>query len=87
MSSPGENSFNFSKATNDIVLGDVKKLNTKKESQFNVSTNYINKFSDSFTQVVIDNCITIAIFPECFKTVEVIPTYKKGKPTEKVTAD
>ena len=51
-----------------------------------VPTKYIKKFSDVFTPVITDdysNCITIGIFPECFKTAEVIPTYKKDKPTEK----
>ena len=31
----GENSFNFSKATNDIILRNIQKLNTKKASQLN----------------------------------------------------
>ena len=30
-----------------------------------------------------NNCLTIGIFPEFFKTAEVIPTYKKDKPIEK----
>ena len=85
MNSPGEKSFNFSKVTNDIVLRNIKELNTKKASQFNdVSTKYINKFTDVYTRVIINNCITIGIFPECFKTVEVIPTYKKAKSTGKI---
>ena len=83
----GKKSFNFSKATNDIVLRNIQKLNTKKASQLNdVPTKYIKKFSDVFTPVITDdynNCVAIGIFPECFKTAEVIPTYKKGKPTEK----
>ena len=82
-----EKSFNFSKATNDIVLRNIQKLNTKKASQLNdIPTKYIKKFSDVFTPVITDdynNCIAIGIFPECFKTAEVIPTYKKDKPTEK----
>ena len=42
----GEKSFNFSKATNDIVLRNMQKFNTKKASQFNdVPTKYIKKFS------------------------------------------
>ena len=51
-----------------------------------VPTKYIKKFSDVFTPVITDdyhNCVDIGSFPECFKTAEVIPTYKKGKPTEK----
>ena len=80
-------SFNFSKATNDIVLRNIQMLNTKKASQLNdVPTKYIKKFSDVFTPVITDdyhNCVDIGSFPECFKTAEVIPTYKKGKPTEK----
>ena len=51
-----------------------------------IPTKYIKKFSDIFTPVITDdynNCIAIGIFPECFKTAEVIPTYKKDKPTEK----
>ena len=51
-----------------------------------VSTKYIKKFNDVFTPVITDdhnNCVAIDIFPECFKIVEVIPTYKKDKPTEK----
>ena len=87
MKGQGETSFNFSKATNDIVRRNIQKLNTKKVSQLNdVTTKYINKFSDVFTPVITDdynNCVTIGIFPECFKTAEVIPTYKKDKPTEK----
>ena len=83
----GEKSFNFRKATNDIVLRNIQKLNTKKASQLNdVPTKYINKFRDVFTPVITDdysNCISIGIFPECFKTAEVIPTYKTDKPTEK----
>ena len=62
-------------------------LNTKKASQLNdVSTKYIKKFCDVSTPVITDdynNCITIGIFPEFFKTAEVILTYKKDKPTEK----
>ena len=80
-------SFNFSKATNDIVLRNIQKLNTKKASQLNdIPTKYIKKFSDVFTPVITDdynNCVAIGIFPECFKTAEVIPSYKKDKPTEK----
>ena len=83
----GEKSFNFSKATNDIVLRNIKKLNTKKAYQWNdVPNKYIKKFSDVFTPVITDdynNCVAIGIFPECFKTAGVIPTYKKDKPTEK----
>ena len=82
----GEKSFNFSKATNDIVLRNIQKLTTKKASQLNdVPTKYIKKFSNVFIPVITDNynnCNVIGIFPECFKT-EVIPTYKKDKPTEK----
>ena len=51
-----------------------------------VPTKYIKKFSDVFTPVITgdyNNCVAIGIFPECFKTAEVIPTYKKDKPTEK----
>ena len=33
--------------------------------------------------MINDNCLAIGIFSECFKTAEVIPTYKKDKPTEK----
>ena len=80
-------SFNFSKATNDIVLRNIQMLNTKKASQLNdVPTKYIKKSSDVFTPVITDdynNCVATAIFPECFKTAEVIPLYKKDKPTEK----
>ena len=52
----------------------------------NIPTKYIKKFSDVFTSVITDdynNCIAIGIFPECLKTAEVIPTWKKDKPTEK----
>ena len=83
----GGKSFNFSKATNDIVLRNIQKLNTKKAAQLNnVPTKHIEKFSDVFTSVITDdynNCVDIGIFPECFKTAEVIPTYNKDKPTEK----
>ena len=51
-----------------------------------IPTKYIKKFSDILIAVIIDdynNCIAIGIFPECFKTAEVIFTYKKDKPTEK----
>ena len=79
--------FNFSKVRNDIVLRNIKKLNTKKSSQLNdVSTKHIKKFSDVFTPVITNdynNCVDIGSFPECFKTAEATPTYKKGKPTEK----
>ena len=74
----GEKSVNFSKATNDIVLRNIKNLHIKKASQFNdVPTKYIKKFSNVFNLVITDNysnCLAIGIFPECFKTVEVIPT-------------
>ena len=64
-------------------------LNTKKAPQLNdVPNKYIKKFSIVFTPVITDdynNCVDIGIFPECFKTAEVIPTYKKVKPTKKVT--
>ena len=49
-------------------------------------TNYIKKFSDFFTPVITDdynNYVAIGIFPECFKTAEVIPTCRKDKLTEK----
>ena len=40
----GEKSFNFSKATSDIVLRNIQKENTKKASQLNdVPTEYIKK--------------------------------------------
>ena len=45
----GEKSFNFSKATNDIVLRNVQMLNTKKASQLkDVPTKYIKKFIAMF---------------------------------------
>ena len=59
----GEKSFDFSKATNDIVLRNIQKLNAKKASQLNdIPTKYIKKFSDVFTAVITDdynNCIDI----------------------------
>ena len=83
----GEKSFNFIKATYDIGLRNIPKLNTEKASQLNdVPTKYIKKFNDVFTPVITDdynNCVAIGIFLECFKTAEVNPTYKKGKPAEK----
>ena len=52
MKSLGKKSFKFRKATNDIVLRNMQKLNTKKASQLNdVPTKYIKKFSDAFTPV------------------------------------
>ena len=55
----GEKSFNFSKATNAIVLRNIQKLNTKKASQLNdVPTKYIKKFSDVFTPVITNDCST-----------------------------
>ena len=49
----GEKSFNFSKASNDIVLRNIQKLNTKKAPQLNdISIKYIKKFSDVFTPLV-----------------------------------
>ena len=66
----GEKLFNFSKATNDIVLRNTQKLNTKHAAQLNdVATKSIKKFSDIFTPVITDdynNCVAIGIFPECF---------------------
>ena len=60
-----EKSFNFSKATNDIILRNIRKLNTKKASKLNdVPTKYIKKFSDVFTPVITDdynNCVAIGI--------------------------
>ena len=86
MKSLGKKSFNFSKATNGIVIRNIKKLNNEKASQFNdVPAKYIKNLN-VFTPVATDdcdNCVAIGIFLECFKTAEVIPTYKKGKPTEK----
>ena len=80
-------SLNFSKATNDIVLSNIQKLNTRKASQLNdILTKYIKKFSNVFTPVITDdynNCVAIDIFPEFFKTAEFIPSYKKDKATEK----
>ena len=56
MNSPEEKSFNFSKATNYIAFRNIKKLNTKKASQFNdISTKYIDKFTDVFTRVIADD--------------------------------
>ena len=82
-----EKLFKFSKATNDIVLRNIQKLNTKKVSQLNdIPTKCIKKFGDVFTPVITDdynNCVAICIFPECFKSAEVIASYKKDKPTEK----
>ena len=74
----GEKAFNFRKATNDIVLRNIKKLNNKKASQFyNDPTKYIKKICDISTPVVTDdyNNLTIGVFLECFKTSEVIPTH------------
>ena len=52
----GKKSFSFSKATNDLVLKNIQKLNTKKASQLNnVPTKYIKKFSDVFTPVIIND--------------------------------
>ena len=53
----GEKSFNFSKVTNDVVLSNIQKLNTKKVSQLNVPTKYIKKYSDVFTPVITDELI------------------------------
>ena len=82
-----EKSFNSSKTIIDIVLRNMQKLSTKKASQLNdIPTKYIKKFSNVFTPVITDDyndCVTTGIFPECFKTAEVIPTYKKNKPREK----
>ena len=65
-----------------IVLRNIPKLNTKKATQLNgVPTKYIKKFSDVFAPVVTvdyNNWFDIGSFSECFKTAEVIPTYKKG---------
>ena len=76
-------SLNFSKATNDIVLSNMQKLNIKKPSQLNdIPTKYMKKFSNVFTPVITDdynNCVAIDIFPEYFKTAEVIPSYKKDR--------
>ena len=42
----GKKSFNFSKATNVIVLRNIQKLKAKKASQLNdVPTKYFKKFS------------------------------------------
>ena len=52
----GKKSFNFSMATNDIVLKYIKKLNTEKSSQFNdVPIKYIKKFNDVLTPVITDD--------------------------------
>ena len=51
-----------------------------------VRTKYFKKFSNVFNPVITDdynNCVAIGIFPECFKTSGVIPTYMKDKPTKK----
>ena len=51
-------------------------------------TKYIKKFTDVFTRVTTadyDNCVVIGIFPECFKTADVTPTFKKDRPTEKTS--
>ena len=73
----GEKSFNFSNI-NDRTIRNIKKLNTKKASQFtDVPTKYIKNFSNVFTPVITDdyiNCVAIGIFPECFKTAVFIPT-------------
>ena len=70
----GEKSFNFSKATNDVVLRNILKLNTKKASQLNdVQTKYIKKLSDVFTPVITDdynNCVTIGFFRNVFKLLK-----------------
>ena len=51
----GKKSFNFSMATNDIVLKYIKKLNTEK-SQFNdVPIKYIEKFNGVLTPVITDD--------------------------------
>ena len=50
------------------------------------SAKNIMNFRDVFTPVInydYNNCVTIGIFMQCFKTADVIPTYKKEKPTEK----
>ena len=57
----GELQFNFSKATNDIVLRNIKKLNTKKASQFNdVPIKCIKKFSDAFTSIMTVTIIIVS---------------------------
>ena len=46
-----------------------------------VPTKYIKKFSNAFAPIVTDDyntCVDNGSFSECFKTAEVIPTYKKG---------
>ena len=49
----GEESFNFSEATNDTVLTNIQKLNTEKTSQLNdVPTTYIKKFCNVFTPLI-----------------------------------
>ena len=55
MKGVGEKLFNFRKATNDIVLRNIQKLNNKKASRLNdVPTKYIKKFSDFFNPVITD---------------------------------
>ena len=73
----GGKTFNFSKAANDIVLRNIKKVNKKALQFYNDPTKYIKKFCEISTPVVTDdyNSLTIGIFLECFKTSEVIPTY------------
>ena len=57
----GELPFDFSKATNDIVLRNIKKLNTKKTSQFSdVPTKCIKKFSEAFTSIMTVTIIIVS---------------------------
>ena len=73
--------WNFRKAPNDVILRNIKKLSTKKPSQFNdVPTKWnleIQKFSNVFTLVITDD------YNNYLASTEVIPIYKKDKPTEK----
>ena len=51
-----------------------------------IPTKCIKTFNDVFTPIITghyNNCVAIGISPECFKTAEVIPSYKYDKPTEK----
>ena len=60
MKSLGKKSFNFSKATNGIVIRNIKKLNNEKASQFNdVPAKYIKNLNMFLLQLQLMTIIIV----------------------------
>ena len=73
----------FSPTTQSEISKLIRKLNIKKSCGYDSISNKILKFSSSvitpFIVKLFNECIKNGIFPDCFKTAQVVPLFKGGE--------